>query len=89
MVGSWVEKFEMLDVMCGRLSPMAVCVECSCKAVVGMRLIGVTDATGGGKCSVDGRCARTGDGVLTSIPFGRLPWGTVGLSVSPLRSHIP
>lgn len=74
----------MLDVMCGRLFLMAVCVECSCKAVVGVRLIGVTDVTDGVKCSVAEGCEGTGDGVLTSIPCGRPLWGTVGLSVSSI-----
>lgn len=39
--------------------------------------------------SVIERCERTGDGVLTSTPCGRLPWGTAGLSVSSPRIVIP
>lgn len=76
-----------MDVICGRMSLVTVCVEQSWKVVVGLELIGLADATDGVKCSVVERCERTGDGVLTSIPCGRLPWGTVGLSVSSLQSH--
>lgn len=89
VAGIWVEKVETVDVMCGRLSLMAVCVAYSCKAVEGLALASIMDATDGGKRSVIERCERTGDGVLTSIPCGRLPWGTVGLSFSSLRSHTP
>lgn len=86
MVRIWVDTME---VICGGLSSVAVCVAYSREAFVDVGLIGATDTTDGFKCPVVGRCERTGDGVLTSIPCGRLPWGTVGLSVSFIRSHTP
>lgn len=87
--GSWVEKIDIVEVICGGLSSVTVCVANSCKAVMGLGLIGETDTTDGVNCPVVECCERTGDGVLTSIPCGRLPWGTVGLSVSSLRSRTP
>lgn len=84
MVGIWVEKVETVDVICSGLSLTAIRVAYGCKAIVGLQLIVLTDATDRLKCSVVVRCERTGDGVRTSIPRGRLPWGTVGLSVSSL-----
>lgn len=85
----WVERVETVDVMCGRLSLMAVCVAHSCRFFEETALVCVTDVSDGGKCSVIEHCERTGDGDLTSIPGGRLSWGTMGLSVSSLRSHTP